>query len=81
MKMETADAKIPPMLRWGTYAVERIGFPIFACAAMFYLGERSMQQMTIALDQVSRTLTEFREQVRQDHATMLRQLELTAKPK
>lgn len=65
------DTGIPDSVRWIVYAIERIGFPVFAAAAMFFLGYKSMTDMTSVLNRVTMTLVEFRAQVRADHQEML----------
>ena len=55
--------------------IERVGFPIFATVAIFFVAYTSQQKLTDALQENTRTLLEFKTSVTKDHERMMSELD------
>lgn len=65
------NGAVPPMLKTAMIIVERLGFPIFATGAIFFIAYTSQNRLTDALKENTKILQEFRVSVDKDHVRML----------
>lgn len=65
------NGAVPPYIKTVMIIVERLGFPIFATGAIFFVAYTSQNRLTDALKENTRVLVEFKTAVASEHIRML----------